>query len=127
MSISTLDNHASVRELDAMHAQQERTLRMERTLAQMFMREVMECSMSADSELETVADWTARANGFIGAIKPATVGQVLAGALDYGEGPSTNEAMALIVSAAKGDNVQEKATELLHRSSRVWARFQVTE
>lgn len=122
---STDPVHDAGRHYDAMQAQQEQNERAERILAGMFLKEVTTCGMHSDSELEAVADWQARAAGIVGANKPATVGQVMAGALGYGDGPSMDDAMSLIISLSKGEATQQQAKELLQRMAQTWAKYQV--
>jgi hypothetical protein len=51
-----------------------------------------------------------------------TAGQVLLQAFDYGGGPTFNDLFALVVRAARGDDVKEDAEALIQRAMLMWAR-----
>lgn len=120
MSISITESRDTLRAYDAMNLTAERRERAERTLTRMFLNEAFAGDMAASSELVTRNCFVAGAM----AKRPATVGEVLADSLDYGNGPSLDDVLSILVRAAKTDT---EARALLDRMACKWAEMQVLE
>ena len=78
----------------------------------------------------TRTDWDAPyITGDMRPIRQYQLHEVMSDALDYPSGPGMDEAMAIILHAAKSSDewIAKPARDLIHRMATTWARYQSPE
>lgn len=99
--------------IDSAHAESIEQMRAEANMADAFTRAAIAGDMTAPAYFDP-RDYKRRLQ---------TVGAVMAESLDYGNGPSMDDAMRLIAAAATGADVADMARSLLNRMADAYAHY----
>lgn len=99
--------------IDSAHAESIEQMRAEADMADAFTRAAIAGDMTAPAYFAP-RDYKRRLQ---------TVGAVMAESLDYGNGPSMDDAMRLIAHAATGADVADMARSLLNRMADAYAHY----
>lgn len=103
--------------IDSAHAESIEQIRAEAQMADDFIHAALSQRMSAPAYFAP-RDYKSQLQ---------TVGAVMAESLDYGNGPSMDDAMRLIAHAATGADVADMARSLLNRMADAYAHYNAEE
>jgi len=119
MSYSSNPERDAARHYDALSLTAEQRYLAEDLLRDEFIREIFKLGPMALTALKQRKDWKT------GEMIRPPIFELMNESLDHLSGPQMHEVFALLIAAAEGENIKDRANQLIAAMAQTWAYYEV--